>query len=210
MSERVVSKTVTRRGLAAHGWVGLALIAVFWPLNWLLEGPRTNWGFFPLWLGYCLTIDALVLSRRGTSLLSRDWRKYIGLFLISAPVWWLFEILNWRLRNWFYDGGELFTPLQFWLWATLSFTTVVPAVFGTAELILSFEIFNPLRRGPVIRPDRRTTALFFSGGLVMFILMMRWPEIFFPFLWLSLFFNFEPINIWLGNRNLGRWTSRGA
>ena len=39
-----------------YGWVGLGLIALFWWLNWNLEGLRTHWGFFPLWLGYCLTI----------------------------------------------------------------------------------------------------------------------------------------------------------
>ena len=43
-----------------HGWLGLALVAVFWILNWTLSGLRTHWGFFPLWLGYCLTVDALV------------------------------------------------------------------------------------------------------------------------------------------------------
>ena len=30
-----------------------------WPLNWGLEGMRSHVGFFPLWLGYCLTVDAL-------------------------------------------------------------------------------------------------------------------------------------------------------
>ncbi|HJO32576.1 MAG TPA: hypothetical protein QGI62_00395, partial [Anaerolineales bacterium] len=29
-----------------HGWLGLGLIAVFWPLNWALTGLRTHWGFF--------------------------------------------------------------------------------------------------------------------------------------------------------------------
>ncbi|SVE30805.1 uncharacterized protein METZ01_LOCUS483659, partial [marine metagenome] len=46
-----------------HGWLGLGLIAVFWPLNWMLTGLRTHWGFFPLWLGFCLTVDALTLRR---------------------------------------------------------------------------------------------------------------------------------------------------
>jgi len=36
------------------------LVAVFWILNWSLSGLRTHWGFFPLWLGYALTVDALV------------------------------------------------------------------------------------------------------------------------------------------------------
>ena len=117
-----------------HGWLGLVLVAIFWTLNWTLSGLRTHWGFFPLWLGYCLTVDALVFWRTGTSLLTRSWRKYLGLFILSAPVWWLFEALNLRTQNWFYDGAEFFTPLSYGLLTTLSFTTVIPAVFGSAEL----------------------------------------------------------------------------
>ena len=73
-----------------HGWIGLGLVAVFWALNWALTGLRTQWAFFPLWLGYCLTVDALVFWRTGTSLLFRNRRKYAGLFIASVPVWWLF------------------------------------------------------------------------------------------------------------------------
>jgi hypothetical protein len=43
----------------------------------------------------------------------------------------------------------------------------------------------------------------------MFIMMMAWPQIFFPFAWLSLFFILEPINIWLGNHSLTRWMREG-
>lgn len=209
MRGETLSKSAQSRIFPLHGWLGFGLIAIFWWLNWSLSGARTHWGFFPLWLGYCLAVDGLVFYRRNTSLLSRDWRKYIGLFLLSAPVWWIFEAINWRLGNWHYDGGELFAPFQFGFWATLSFTTVIPAVFGTAELVGSFNFWKPIGRGPVILPTRRTTATFFLTGLLMFSLMMIWPDLFFPFLWLSIFFVLEPINVWLGNRSLTSWTRRG-
>src|SRR5512132_965405 len=93
-----------------YGWFGVSLIVVFWILNWTLTGARTHWGFFPLWLGYCLAMDGLVFWRTGTSLLARNPRKYVGLFLVSAPAWWIFELLNVRTRNWTYSGVELFTP----------------------------------------------------------------------------------------------------
>ena len=86
----------------SHGWIGLALVAIFWPLNWCLDGIRTHWAFFPLWLGYCLTVDGLTLARTGSSLLSRSRRGYIGLFAASVPAWWLFELINQRTRNWIY------------------------------------------------------------------------------------------------------------
>jgi len=197
------------RAFSLHGWLGLALIAVFWTVNWSASGLRTHWAFFPLWLGYCLTVDALTLYRTGDSLFTRDRRKYAGLFLISAPAWWLFEIANWRLQNWIYDGSEFFTPLQYALFSTLCFITVVPAVFGSAELMTSFSWFRRPVRGPVIRPTRRVTLAFFGAGVVMLTLMWLWPRLFFPFLWISAFFILEPVNIWLGNRSLAPWLERG-
>ncbi|MEA3350127.1 MAG: hypothetical protein U9Q82_05860 [Chloroflexota bacterium] len=197
------------RKLPPHAWIGVLLIAVFWPLNWALPGPRTHWGFFPLWLGYCLSVDGLVYWRTGTSLVTRSWRKYVGLFAISAPVWWLFELLNWRVQNWFYDGRELFTDFEYGILATIAFSTVIPAVFGTAELIASFGWTQRFSSGPTIRPTRRITLSFFVAGWVMLALMLIWPRYFFPFLWLSLYFIIAPINVWLGNRSLSRWTQKG-
>ncbi len=190
-----------------HGWIGLGLLAVFWTVNWSLAGLRTQWAFFPLWLGYCLTIDGLVVLRTGTSLLTRSRKKYVGLFLASSPVWWLFELANLRLHNWQYQGAEVFSPIVFFILATINFTTVVPAVFGAAELMSSF-LRKPLR-GPVIRPTRMVTLAFFLAGWLMLGLMVAWPAVFFPFVWLSLYFILEPINVWLGHRSLAEWTGDG-
>jgi hypothetical protein len=209
LAEEVQIRSKYLKGFALHGWIGLALIAVFWTLNWTLEGARTQWAFFPLWLGYCLTVDALVLWRTGTSLLTRSWRKYISLFLISAPVWWIFEWINYRLQNWHYDGAELFTPFQFWLYATLNFTVVIPAVFGSAELAASFGFVKRMKPGLVINPNFPTTLAFFIAGWVMFALMWTWPLYFFPFVWLSVYFILEPINVWLGNRSMGDYVKTG-
>ena len=118
-----------------YGWIGILLVIVFWYLNWQLDGLRTHILFFPLWLGYSLTVDAIVFYRNGTSLLNRNVKKYFSLFLISAPAWWLFELLNLATQNWFYDGRQFFTDLEYAFYATLSFSTVIPAVFGTAELV---------------------------------------------------------------------------
>lgn len=211
-----MTTTLKRKGiedaklsLPAHGWLGLLLIVIFWALNWGLSGLRTYWGFFPLWLGYCLTIDGLVYWRTGTSLLTRSFRKYVGLFLVSAPVWWTFELLNLRTRNWIYLGAEYFGPLEYAFWTTLSFTTVIPAVFGSAEFLSSFEWVKRLKPGPVVGTDRRTTLFFFGLGWAMLVLMWVWPKVFFPFIWLSVYFILEPVNIWTGNRSLAHWTQKG-
>jgi hypothetical protein len=150
-----------------------------------------------MWLGYCLAVDALVFWRRGTSLLARNPRRYLGLFAASALAWWLFEAINQRLQNWHYLGGELFTPLQYHLWATLSFTTVIPAVFGAAELCSTLGFVQRPGRGPNIRPDRATTLAFFIAGLLMFAAMWLGSRLFFPLCGFRCCL-LEPINTWLG------------
>ncbi|MBI5954568.1 MAG: hypothetical protein HY865_23170 [Chloroflexi bacterium] len=192
-----------------HGWLGLGLVVLFWILNWTLTGPRTHWGFFPLWVGYCLAMDGLVKWRTGTSLLTRSPRKYVGLFLVSAPGWWLFELLNVRTQNWVYDGAEIFTPFQYVFLTTVSFTTVIPAVFGAAELCASFDFLKRLKPGLAIGTDKRTTVSFFILGWVMLALLLLYPKIFFPFIWFSIYFILEPLNVWLGNRSLAHWTAKG-
>ena len=121
-----------------QGWLGLFLLAVCWPLNWTLPGMRTAYLFFPLWLGYVLVVDALVLSRTLTSLWTRSQRGFVLLFVASVPAWWLFEAINRRTGNWEYLGSNAFSDLEYYLLCTVSFSTVMPAVFETAELVSSF------------------------------------------------------------------------
>jgi hypothetical protein len=106
-------------------------------------------------------------------------------------------------------GRELFTDLEYALLASLSFSTVIPAVFGTAELIAGMGFLGRMRRWIVVRPTRPVTVFFALSGAGMLIAMSVFPRIFFPFLWSSLFFIFAPINVWLGNRSLLEATREG-
>jgi len=189
-----------------HGWLGLLLIALFWPLNWGLEGLRTHWGFFPLWLGYSLAVDGLCARRNGTSLLARNRLAYLGLFLISAPLWWIFEAINLRTRNWLYLGREAFSDSEYALLASLSFSTVVPAVLGTAELWAGSRFVQRFRAGPAVRVG---AGRMLAVGLSMLALLLAWPLYFFPLVWLSLYFVFDAFNLRLGHVSLMDWLKRG-
>jgi hypothetical protein len=192
-----------------HGTLGLVLVLLFWWLNWGLSGLRTHWAFFPLWLGYCLVVDALAVFRKGNSLMTRHPRRYIGLFVISVPTWWLFELLNRRTQNWIYDGRQYFSDVEYALLASLSFATVMPAVFGTAEWMGTWSWMERFRRGWRLAPTRRTSSTLFLCGWVMLALLLAWPRFFFPLLWGAVFAILEPINVWLGNPSLLRHTARG-
>ena len=195
--------------LAPHGWVGVILIALAWPLNWMLPGLRTHLLFFPLWLGYALLVDALVLRRCGTSILARSRRDFVLLFACSAPAWWLFEVFNWRTQNWDYLGGEQFSPFTYFLLTTLSFSTVMPAVFETAELVRSAAPLRRLSDGPRLKPTRRVLLAMLGVGLAMVALSMALPGYFYPLLWGSAFFLAEPINAWRGRPSLLGYLARG-
>jgi hypothetical protein len=123
--------------------------------------------------------------------------------------WWVFELFNWRTQNWWYDGRQYFTDWQYFLLASFSFSTVMPAVFGTAELFSSFEWLKRVHRGWILQPDRRTLWTFFMLGVVMLGLLLAWPRCFFPFVWLSVYFILAPLNVWLGNRSLSAFTAAG-
>jgi len=182
----------------SHGVWGLVLIAILWPLNWFLPGLRTAYLFFPLWLGYILAVDALVLVRSGTSLLTRSRRDFVLLFVLSAPAWWLFEIINQRTHNWEYLGREHFTDLEYLLLCSVSFSTVMPAVFETAELVSTFRWITRCASGPRIGRSPRAPLMLFVAGALSLAAVWIWPRHCYPLIWLSLVFLLEPINLWLG------------
>lgn len=206
---QIVELEQQQRSMPAHGWLGLLLVAIVWPLNWSLEGMRTHLLFGPLWLGYVLAVDGWCALRNGTSLLSRDRRTFWLMFALSAPVWWLFELINLRLKNWEYIGRDQFTDLEYFALASVSFSTVMPAVLVTAELVRSWPVIERLGRGPVVRPTRRLELSLVLTGLAMLAVMIAWPRTFYPFAWTALVLLLEPLARRLGRRSLLDDLARG-
>jgi hypothetical protein len=192
-----------------QGRLGVLLIAVCWPLHWLLPGVRSIYAFFPLWLGYTLAVDALVLARTGSSLLTRSKADFLKLFGVSAPAWWMFEAINLRTLNWNYLGQDQFGLLEGVCIGTLCFSTVMPAVFETAELIRTWRWTERFASGPRIQPSQAVCAGMLILGLSMLALMLAWPKYFYPFVWGSVFLILEPLNIWLGRRHSLEWVGQG-
>jgi hypothetical protein len=192
-----------------HGWIGLLLIAVAWPLNWSLDGLRTHLLFFPLWLGYALAVDGLVYRQKRNSLLSRSWKQFLLLFLISIPAWWLFELINLRTHNWIYLGRDQFADLEYAVLSSISFSTVMPAVFGTAEWVADQHWLKNLKSGPAYGRTRVEILSVFVTGWLMLAALLLWPRYCFPFVWISVCFILDPINAWLGKRSLIAYVKKG-
>ncbi|MHB8337617.1 MAG: hypothetical protein ACYDEE_09380 [Ignavibacteriaceae bacterium] len=198
-----------KRILPVRGFAGAFLVILFWTLNWSVPGLRTQWAFFPLWLGFILLVDALVYSAKGSSILSRNKNKFIVLFIISIPVWWLFEALNYFTQNWYYEGRQYFSDFQFVLLASLCFSTVMPAVFESAELVATFDWVDKIKITKQIKPDKKYSYSLLILGLVMLFLIILLPHYFYFLIWVSLYLIIEPVNILLGNKNLFNYLSAG-
>ncbi|MFP4451840.1 MAG: hypothetical protein ACLFPI_00570 [Desulfobacterales bacterium] len=185
-----------RRGDSAEvfpvwGWAGILICAAAWVLDW----SRFDWfaGFqaypFPfMWLGYILAVNALCCKRTGNCLMRRKPGFFLLLFPASAVFWWFFEYLNRFVGNWYYVGVEMPGPGQYIGYATICFATVLPAVWGTAELLESFAFFKETYRNFfVIKPKhpRALAAVILVIGAVGLFFLGIFPNLLFPLLWVS-------------------------
>ncbi len=192
-----------------HGLIGLILILIFWYINWYTEGLRTHWAFFPLWTGFMLFTDGLaVLAGRPSLILGRVW-SFGALFLISVPLWWLFEWMNQRAEYWEYLPHDAFPPFEHALWSTWCFSTVVPAIFVTANGLAALPVFN--RHLIKVSAGRTATGrvIYVASGVLMLAALLLWPQYGMAFMWVSLFFILDPVNHRLGRPSLMRGTARG-
>ncbi|GAC1466376.1 MAG: hypothetical protein PVSMB5_09140 [Ktedonobacteraceae bacterium] len=186
-----------------YGLIALVMCLVAWACSWLRIEPFFRYSFFPLWLGYILFVDALAVARHGTSLLQRMRWRYLMLFGISSLFWWLFELLNVPVQNWHYIFDHPYSPLGYFLFASLNFSTVLPAVLGTTELLTSFKSLRPQLAAD--DPGPRLSLPAFVGleilGLAFLILPWVFPHYCFPMIWLSIFFLLDPLNNFMGRKS---------
>ena len=188
--------------LPAQLLAGIILIAIAWPLAWAGPRPYSAYTFFPLWLGYILTVDGITVIRSGTSLLTRSPVRFALLFAFSTPLWWLFELANWYLGNWNYETPREYRPLSYFLLASLSFSTVMPAMFATAGLWRTFPFFARERRWLRIAPSRGGLIAIAALGAAMFIGSLVFPDVLFPLVWIGVFLLVDPINALTGGRSI--------
>jgi len=189
------------------GWLGVISGSLFWILAWTrfpwFDGlqPHT---FFPLWLSYILVINALCFRQTGRCMLIDRSRFFLILFPVSAAFWWFFEYLNRFVQNWYYTGVH-YGALKYFCLATLSFSTVLPAVLGTREWIAGFSWiqkgFNGVWPLAISRPKIAAwiTLILSAAGLAG---IGVWPDYIFALLWISPLLIIVALQVLMGPRHV--------
>jgi len=200
---------VKTKAFPLHFYLGLTLAAFFWSASWMHLGVLGEYAFFPQWFGYILVVDALVAWRTGASLLTRNPREFVALFLLSAPVWWLFEGMNNFVLNWHYLDTQEPSFGRMLLIGSIDFSIVIPAVFETTELVATFQFIERLRRNRHITISPALPWVLMYIGAFALIAVMLAPQVAFPLTWVWLVLIVDPLNYLRGRASLLGQISRG-
>ncbi len=177
-----------------YGILGILLI-FFVELNFFLKiQPLANWYFPLVWIGYILIIDALIYKLKRNSLISNRLSTFIGMALLSAGVWWIFELMNLAVNNWTYTSTTSMSRIASLLMRNISFATVLPAVMETAELFRTFHLFDAITLKKKYRISTRFIHIMMELGVAALILPFFFPSFTYPLVWLSFFLILDPIN----------------
>ncbi len=178
-----------------YGAVGLFMV-LFAQVNFLFRlQPFAQWYFPIIWFGFIFLVDALVYHLNRESLLMNRRKAFLVMLGLSAVVWWLFEAIGWLLGNWHYSGMEGFGGwAEKMAFATISFATVIPAVFEVSMLLKTVHLFDrwKLKERHDINKELLYGMMFV--GVLTFIGPVAFPQLFYPLIWISFFLILDPIN----------------
>lgn len=174
------------------GWLGLAVMIGAWLVAWG-AGSTPEYlrrlAFTPLWLGYIVLVNAVTRRRTGRCLMTERPLAFLALFPTSAVFWWVFEYLNQFVGNWVYTGDEPFSSWGYFWAATVPFSTVLPAVLSTRDLLASVPA---LHRGlgdwwrlPMPPARTKAAAAILAAAAAALVLLGAVPALLFPALWLA-------------------------
>jgi len=180
---------------------GILVAAV--PLCAAGREPFVTWYYAICWFGLIFALDAVHLLSGGDSIFlgtgrGRGRLLFPALVFWSAGIWFLFELFNFRLANWYYIN----VPNAEWVRMTgsfLSFGTVLPALFAIERLLERAGLFKgwtwrALGPGRFDLNGRGARRVLVWAGAACLILPLLWPSCFFPLLWLGVAFLLAPLN----------------
>ena len=179
------------------GWLGLAVLAAGWMLSWnyrfgwfpaLPPRVQVQISYAPVWAGFILVMNALCFKRSGHSPMTDHPWAYAATFPASSLFWWFFEYLNRYVWNWYYLGVSDLGAVEYIVYASVCFASVLPGVCAVAAWLHTFPIFDDRVYSGMARVNLRKPgwcvflAVLAATGLVGIVLA---PEFAFPLLWMS-------------------------
>jgi hypothetical protein len=145
------------------------------------------------------------------------WRRHMA--LASVPVWWWFEAVNTRVDNWEYMLTHPYNDVEYAIFASIAFSTVVPALDAASRLLLG-------RLLPGRMSGRDSFPAFAAGngllrteavaGLAATGLVFALPDMFFPLVWVGPFLILDAAVGYVRGQSLvaqaaaGRWQTLAA
>jgi hypothetical protein len=204
-----------RPALRPHFWWGVGLLAVGHLLIFARTPggqylrPYSDYWFAAVWFGYIFVLDALVYKRDGRSLFVSRLPVFLAMLPLSAAVWWGFEWANERVQNWHYlrpyDIPDWYANLV----SCVFFSTVIPAVWETADWLRGTTWLRNLPALRKITYPRFLPYLFILAGIASLLLSLIWPEYFFGLIWGFLAMLLDPINYLAGRPSMIGYLERG-
>jgi hypothetical protein len=191
VNRRVILKSPETNRFPFWGWLGFAFLTLAWLLAWNRFAwfqPFQQHTFTPLWIGYIVIMNALSVQRTGRCMMLERPRFFLLLFPLSALFWWGFEFLNRFVGNWYYASIDELGPLEYFLQASLPFSTVLPAVLSTAEWLESYPRLS-LGLGRFWRIHTNLSPmhgwLTLTAGSAALVGIAMFPDVLYPLLWLA-------------------------
>lgn len=179
-----------------YGWVGLGILLVDQTLLPFGLEPFARWFTPVMWTAYILLVDAVVLRRRGSSLIHDRPGEALLMAALSVPLWLVFEAYNLRLRNWGYVGVPE-TPWVATIAYAWSFATIWPGLFETASLLEAWSV-GTRPTPPRTRPSDRLLGTAMGAGAVFLVIPPLLPAAIRPwtfgFVWLGFVLLLDPLN----------------
>lgn len=173
-------------------WFSLPVLAISWFFTWSRVKIGFNidhYTFVPLWWSFILILDGLVYKRNnGNSLISKKINSLKLMAIVSCFSWFAFEYLNFFvMENWYYPNNKVFSNFGNIFWFSLSYTTVLPAIFEWYMLLRTFNFFrNRYNNGPKFQLSIRGIIIYYILGLFLAFGMGYYPFILFWVLWVAL------------------------
>ena len=183
-----------------HGWIGLGLIG-FVEFCLIIQHHShfaykvSVWATPLCWLGYVMSLDAVIFKLKGNSLLCDRRREFYIQMPLSIAFWLLFEFYNLHLANWEYHGLPR-SKVETFIGMGLAFAMIMPGIFQTTELIETLQLFNRFK----IANLRVSNRIIYSSIVLGFFFIMA-PLLmsrdhacyFFGLVWTGFAMIFDPI-----------------